>query len=382
MHRVSDAANYVGPHAAFIPGLELSAAFYQEAVEPILRRNFPDLAYAAARIGPGSDVLGFDDQRSTDHFWGPLLNVFLSDDDLDSYGAQIKHLLANELPLEVLGFPTNFRPFGGTEAHLGHLGHMAPTQTRPINHGVILSTVRGYFRAFLGIDPLGELQPVDWLVMSEQHLLMLTGGKVMYDGPGDLTRAREALAYYPHDLWLYLLSAQWARIGQEEAFLGRAGEGGDELGSRLLAARLVRDVMRLAFVLERAYAPYSKWLGTAFARLASAPTLGPHLDATLAASNWRDRERHLVHAYEHVAALHNALGVTETVSETAASFHGRPFLVIHAERFAETAERAIVDEAVRQLPRRAGSVNQWADATDVLERPALLQRLRAAYQPG
>src|SRR5207237_10721184 len=46
------------------------------------------------------------------------------------------------------------------------------------------------------------------------------------------------------------------------------------------------------------------------------------------------------------------------------------------------AERAIVDKAVRQLPRRAGSVNQWADATDVLERPALLQGLRAAYQAG
>jgi hypothetical protein len=167
---MSDTANYVGPHAAFMPGLELSAAFHQETVEPILRRNFPDLAYAAARIGPGSDVLGFDDQRSTDHFWGPLLNLFLSDDDLDSYGAQIKQLLADELPFEVHGFPTNFRPFEGTEAHLGNLGHMAPTQKRPINHGVMLSTVHAYFRAFLGISPLAELHPVDWLVMSEQHL--------------------------------------------------------------------------------------------------------------------------------------------------------------------------------------------------------------------
>jgi len=57
-------------------------------------------------------------------------------------------------------------------------------------------------------------------------------------------------------------------------------------------------------------------------------------------------------------------------------------LAIYAEGFAAAAERAIVDEAVRRLPRRAGSVYQWADATDVLERPALLQRLRAAYQPG
>jgi hypothetical protein len=159
-----------------MPGLELSSAFYREAVEPILRRNFPDLAHAAARIGSGSDVLGFDDQRSTDHFWGPLLNIFLSDKDLDACGEQIKRVLADELPFEVHGFPTNFRPFGGTEAHLGHLGHMAPTQTRPINHGVMLSTVQGYFRAFLRVDPVGDLQPVDWLVMSEQHLRMLTGG--------------------------------------------------------------------------------------------------------------------------------------------------------------------------------------------------------------
>ncbi len=129
---MSETANYVGPHASFMPGLELSAAFYREAVEPILRRNFPGLVYAAGRIGPGSDVLAFDDQRSTDHFWGPLLSVFLSDDDLDRYGEQIKRVLANELPFGVHGFPTNFRPLGRTDARLGHLGHMAPTQTRPI----------------------------------------------------------------------------------------------------------------------------------------------------------------------------------------------------------------------------------------------------------
>ena len=75
----------------------------------------------------------------------------------------------------------------------------------------------------------------------------------------------------------------------------------------------------------------------------------------------------------------DALGVTDPVPETAAAFHGRPFLVIHAERFAEAAERAIADDAVRQLPKRVGSVNQWSDATDVLERPTLMQRLRAAF---
>ena len=42
----------------------------------------------------------------------------------------------------------------------------------------------------------------------------------------------------------------------------------------------------------------------------------------------------------------------------------------------------LTSDVVRQLPPRVGSVNQWADATDVLERPMLLQRLRATYALG
>jgi hypothetical protein len=50
-------------------------------------------------------------------------------------------------------------------------------------------------------------------------------------------------------------------------------------------------------------------------------------------------------------------------------------MVVHADRFVEAVERAIVDDDVRRLPRRAGSVNQRSDATDILERPHLLQHL-------
>src|ERR1700704_5840474 len=108
----------------FIPGLELSAALYT-AVEPILRRHFPGLEYAAARIARGSDVLGFDDERSTDHYWGPLLELFVTHEGSERWRQQIHHVLAAELPFEVRGYSTNFRPFEGSEAHFGHLGHLA-----------------------------------------------------------------------------------------------------------------------------------------------------------------------------------------------------------------------------------------------------------------
>ena len=56
---------------SFVPGLELARDFYREAIRPILAREFPYLDHSAALIGPGSDVLGFDSARSSDHDWGP-----------------------------------------------------------------------------------------------------------------------------------------------------------------------------------------------------------------------------------------------------------------------------------------------------------------------
>jgi hypothetical protein len=198
---------------------------------------------------------------------------------------------------------------------------------------------------------------------------MVTSGRVFCDEIGELSRARAALSYYPRDVWLYLLAAQWARIGQEEAFLGRTAEAGDDLGSMLIAARLVRDVMRLAFLMEQTYVPFSKWFGSAFKQLRCAPELGPHLEETLAAREWRAREAHLVQACKQVARMHNVLGISDPVSEEVSPFHGRPYLVIHADWFVEAIERTITSEVVRAWPPRVGSVNQWADATDVLDRP-------------
>nr|MDQ5818767.1 DUF4037 domain-containing protein [Actinomycetota bacterium] len=166
-----------------------------------------------------------------------------------------------------------------------------------------------------------------------------------------------------------------------EAFVGRAGEVDDELGSRLIAAGLVRDLlMRLCFLMERRYAPYSKWFGSAFAKLRCAPDLGPVFERVLSANSWKEREEHLSRAYEAVAEMHNALGVTPPLGTKVSPFHSRPYLVIHAERFAAAIDAAITDPEVRSIPIKAGSVDQITDNTDVLERPEVYGRLRALYR--
>ena len=293
--------------APFVPGLTLCAAFYTEAVRPILDEHFPGLAYSAGLMGSGSEVLGFDDAMSTDHDWGPRVQLFVPEEALPGVAEAIHTALAQGLPYTFRGYPTHFSPpnpaDNGTQL-------LQAIESGPVNHRVTVSTVRGFVQAYLGFDLATPLEPADWLTFPQQKLRALTGGAVYHDAVG-LETMQARFTWYPQDVWLYLLASGWARIGQEEHLMGRAGLAGDELGSGLIGSRLVRDVMRLAFLMERQYAPYPKWFGTAFARLTCGPELLPHLMAAQTAATWQDRQAHLVPAYAILAHMHNRLGLTD-----------------------------------------------------------------------
>lgn len=138
-----------------------------------------------------------------------------------------------------------------------------PHQFRDYPANVDITTAQRFIKDYLAFDLASEIEPADWLTFPEQKLRTISTGPVFHDEVG-LGTMRERFAYFPRDVWLYLLAAGWTRIGQEEHLMGRAGTVGDELGSALIGARLVRDIMRLAFLMERTYAPYAKWFGTAF----------------------------------------------------------------------------------------------------------------------
>ena len=167
------------------------------------------------------------------------------------------------------------------------------------------------------------------MTFPSQKLRSTIAAEVYHDGIG-LQAARDRFNYYPHDVWLYLLASGWNRIGQEEHLMGRAGMVDDEIGSGIIGSRLVRDVMRLCFLMEKQYAPYAKWLGKAFTQLKCAADLSPILRRVQLAEAWQEREKHLTAAYEYVAEMHNRLGITETLPARVSSFFGRPFLVIQA----------------------------------------------------
>jgi len=343
----------------FIGGLQLSGMFFEEVVRPILAATFPSLVYAAALIGPGSEVLGYDTALSTDHCWGARLFLLLDEHTFEAHGAKVARALHDQTPDTFRGYATNVGP--------------------PGYEGLQIQSMRRFFTDCLGFDPYTTIAPVDWLTTPQQALLELTAGAVYYDGSGELERLRTRLAYYPHDLWLYLMAAQWRRIAQQEAFVGRTGHVGDELGSMLVAAAIVRDLMRLCFLIERRYAPYSKWFGTAFSRLTCGPKLSRLCETVLLQKQWRDREAALAHVYEAVVTLHNQLGITTQMKATVSPFYDRPYLVIHAEQVATALIAAITDPTIRALPH-CGALDQLSDSTDLLDYVQIYGKLRPLYE--
>ncbi len=361
----------------FVPGLILAEGFFHEKVKPVLKSHYPDLRYSAALIGSGSEVLEFDNEMSIDHHWGPRVMLFLLLDDFKSKRDTIRISLSNELPTTYLGYSTNFSE---PDPEDNEVQTLQPVTSGPVNHRVVTYTIDGFFTDYLNIDINKDLQPVDWLTLPHHKLRSVTSGRVFRDDLG-LEKVRARLSWYPHDVWLYILASAWTRIGQEEHLMGRAGSVSDENGSAIIGSRLVRDIMRLAFLMERKYPPYLKWFGTAFSQLKSAVELGPVITKVLHATSWKERDANLCLAYGILAQMHNALNITEPVSPKVSQFWSRPFRIIGGERFARAIIECIEDSEIVRLTKRRliGSIDLISDNTDLLEDKSFRLVLKALY---
>jgi hypothetical protein len=338
----------------FESGIELNRGFYQDVVKPIVAPP-----HSAALLGYGSQVLGYDTARSMDHGWGLRVTVFVADADVGATRAAVDA----KLPESFAGHPVRYA-----------------WDDWPFQHHVEVDTLSSWLHGQLGFDAAAPATTLDWLATPQQKLIEVVRGAVYHDGLNALEQVRAGLTWYPDDVWRWMLGCQWLRIGQEEHFVGRTAEVDDELGSRLLTGRLVRDLMNLHFLYARTYRPYIKWFGTAYATLDGARDLQPIWAAALAANNVSDREGALCAGYAALARMHNAAGLTELIDATVRPFHNRPFLVIDANRFADALFASVPDPWLRAQPR-IGSVDQFVDTTDGLQNQWITERFGAVFNP-
>ncbi|GAK54635.1 hypothetical protein U14_05922 [Candidatus Moduliflexus flocculans] len=315
----------------FIPGLALNRNFYHDIILRLLKQEYPELPYAAALIGYGSDVLGFDTPTSMDHNWGPRMQIFLTESDFPELGHQINEMLRWKLPFSFQGFPTNF-----TDPRYDHTQTMLPTTAYPIRHLIEVSTVERYIAGRLPLESLSDITLAEWMRFTDQKLLELTQGEVFYDGLHSLTRLRDQLRFYPRDIWLLRLAAQWEAVSQQEAFIGRCRELHDLLNLKLLAGRLIALLMKICFYLERRYIPYSKWFGRGFQQLNCYAGVHQQMLGILLEGDPESVESELANLYEHVVDLNNANFDLPKIENRTRNFFGRPYMVIFAETIVET----------------------------------------------
>ena len=85
-------------------------------------------------------------------------------------------------------------------------------------------------------------------------------------------------------------------------------------------------------------------------------------------------------AYSIIAEMHNALGITHPLPTKVSPFYNRPYKVIRSERFAEEIRKRMIDQEVRKIEIPIGSIDQFIDSTNVMDKPQLYRKLRAMFE--
>ena len=236
-------------------GLEISRAYFDEYGMPMLEEKFPELLphVAAGLFGSGSECFGFDDELSRDHDFDPGFMLLLPDEDVidrkqefaleRAYAALPKEFMGVERPM--------MAPVGGSR------------------RGVM--RMADFFKEKTG-STSGNLTMEQWLAVPSYALAEAVNGQVFFDGSGELTRVREALAHYPEDVRRKKLAGHLllaAQAGQYNYL--RCLRHGETAAAQLAVIAFAQSVMEIVFLLNDAYQPFYKWQFRAIRALPKLP---------------------------------------------------------------------------------------------------------------
>lgn len=255
------------------------------------------------------------------------------------------------VPAEFAGYPTSWFPL---------------LEGRSTHH-IEVASAQQWLASRLPSIPWEEPDAAAWLSIPQQHLLQLTAGELFRDDLGDMSRLRAAYAWYPLDVWRWMIAAQWHLLGNIVPIIGRTLECGDGRGARLHIGRACELMMEMALLQERRYRPYAKWLGRAFDDLSASASLGPLLDRALQHAD----PRAISDALLLLARRHDGLRIAEEVTPVIRDFAVgindavRPYPVLNTAELIDAAVASIEDPRLRDLPR-VGSIDQLTHADDLL----------------
>jgi hypothetical protein len=224
-------------------GIQISKAFWREQVKESLRSTFPEAfdGFAVGLCGHGSECLGFDDELSRDHDWGPGMFVFLRPEDFNRIGPQVHKVLVS-LP----------------DTYEGYRVHKPRKLSRGSRAGVF--TFEEWLRRKCGITS-DFSNVLDWLVVEDFVMRRATNGEIWHDPSDVVTGRRIQLSYYPEDVWRKKLAVCCHMLQAHGPYnTARALQRNDELTAGMSAHLFLKRAMQMCHLLNKEYAPYFKWV--------------------------------------------------------------------------------------------------------------------------
>jgi hypothetical protein len=223
--------------------IAISRDFFTEIVCPILEREFPEETARSAfgLFGYGSEALGMDDELSRDHHWGVRIDGLVPEAISPARREAIQQAVR-------AGLPPSFRGYSLREGHLA-------------GAGLTLDSLPAFLRRTIGIAHV-PLTHVEWLQVPDEEVIHITNGEVWHDPSGQFTAIRQAFqGYYPEPVRRRRL-AHWCRYfsGMGTYALKRALLRRNEFYAATAFGKAIRWGVQIAFLLERRYFPYDKWL--------------------------------------------------------------------------------------------------------------------------
>jgi hypothetical protein len=264
--------------------LDLSREFFHVVVKPILLREFPQATERAAIgvFGYGSEAYGTADELSSDHHWGLRIDALFPHDVFQQCGMEIKQAVSAQLP-------ASFHGHSLREAHVAGAG-LAP------------ESLRDFLRRTTGLDHAPQTY-AEWLSIPEEDIIHVINGEVWHDPSGEFTAIRRHFAqYYPEPVRLRRI-AHWCRYfsGMGVYALKRALLRHNEFYAMTRFTNALRLGIQLAFLLDKCYFPYDKWLMTYFARLPRLyQPLAPLIEEAVHLATPWERKLDLLHAVSDI----------------------------------------------------------------------------------
>lgn len=300
-------------------GLELSEKYFEAFGRAVIERNFQNLKkhIACAMVGEGSECLGFDDDISADHDFGPGFCIFV-DDSVDEKDFERLRKAYDNLPKTYRGYTRLETAQGKNRV------------------GVIRFT--DYIKKVTGFDHMPK-GIEEWQYTVDENLAIGVNGKVFLDEGNILSDFRKRILHeQPYYVYFRKLGMQLELMAKHGQYsFPRAVQRGDMGAAFIAKAEFLRSAMRAAHILNHKYAPYSKWLRKSMEGIEEFKELLPVFDKLFAGAICKED----IDDIEKIsAAIHKAMKNRGLIT------NDESYLAVSAYEIGELADRTVIADRI------------------------------------